>query len=707
MPISQSSLKVILCLLAVIADAVEQEQPSNLSEVTVDLQNPRYSNGVLFTSDGGVIRGDNLRIQAQSIQYINRMENGKPVHRIEAEGDLMMQYHGKVFVGSELDYDFIRKTGVVYDAKTSASLWYVGGDRIYLNADGSYKTENAFFTTCENADSFWDIHVGRLDVLKNGLLKANKIRFRLFRIPIFWLPSFKINLKKFREPIFRYSVNMDKGGPRVSARYQLYSWRDFAFYGRLDYRFSTGFGGAFETEFAPQDRNLHFDTRSYIGTDKLENALDKEFRYRLQGAWRSESASGKTHTTLTWDKYSDVRMPNDFKSEDFEVNTAKNTLFSIHHQEAGAITSLKVRPRVNPFESIQQDLPSLYCCIKPGTIGKSGVMYDMWAKASYLDFVYSDQLMKTNTPLLSQCSSRLEAHPLLYRPFQAGIFHLTPHIGLDAIFYGSSRSGQPKNLVFLIYGGTVQARGRKDFASIRHEIQPYVRYQGFSKPTSSVDAHYIFGIQDGCYQINKLQIGLRNIASPVGCAIPCCIADLYTNAFFAENKFPQPIPKLYLLLNWNFPSLDLSIHNAWNFRHQTLDFFNTRLQLTVNENVAFAFDLRYRSQYDWRKTDHENFLLDVARWERELLESPLSDRRMSIITHAFFRLTPFWELQIESHHGFLREKQKNNPPRKHPYNECKVDLFTWLSANCKLRLTYSHTINDDRVSAGISLVKNR
>ena len=38
-------------------------------------------------------------------------------------------------------------------------------------------------------------------------------------------------------------------------------------------------------------------------------------------------------------------------------------------------------------------------------------------------------------------------------------------------------------------------------------------------------------------------------------------------------------------------------------------------------------------------------------------------------------------------------------------NEFKIDLFTWLSMNWKLRLSYSHTIKDDRVTAGISLVK--
>ena len=688
-----------------ILPAPTQEKPDlTESDVTLDLRNPQYQNGILFTDQGGVIRSKNLRIQAQSIQYTRRLEEGKPVHRIEAEGKLMVQYHGRVFVGNELEYDFLSNSGSIFEAKTNSSLWYVGGDKIHLNSDGSYKTQNAFFTTCENADSSWDIHAGRLNVKKDDLLEAKKVRFRLFKIPMFWLPSFKINLKKFKEPIFRHTVNLGKGGPQASIRYQFYSWRDWALYGRLDYRMSTGFGGAFETEYYPSDKLVTFITRSYLGTDKLENALDKQRRYRLEGALKAASKSNKTHTTLTWDKYSDVRMPQDFKSDDFEVNTANRTLLYIHHQEIGAITALKVRPRVNSFESIKQDLPTLFFSAHPNTLGKSGVIYNLWTKASYLDFIYSDQLVHS---LPSICSSRIEMRPLFYRPFHFGPLNVTPHIGAVGIFYGSSQSDQSKGLATLVYGGSVNLKAKRNFKSIQHEIQPYINYHGLSHPTVSPDAHYIFSIQDGYHEINKLQIGIRNSLFSKNRLTSDArfTADLYANAFFINKEFPQTIPKLYLFLGWVDPFIELSFHNAWNFWHQVLDFSNSRLRLTVNENVAFTLDLRYRSRYDWRKADHDNFILDISRPEAELLDSPLSDQRLTVLTHAFFRLTPFWECQLESHHGFLRETQDHNPPRKHLYNEFKIDLFTWISTNWKLRISYNHTILDDRVTAGISLIK--
>jgi hypothetical protein len=665
-----------------------------VEEMRVDLRNPTYKNGILYTNQGGVIQNSDIRIQARSIQYVRK----DGVHKIEAEGDLLIQYKGRVYVGSEIEYDFEKKSGVVHEGKTFSSIWYVGGDKIQLNPDGSYKVTNAFITTCENADSTWDLHASRVNVMKGDLVEAKKVRFRLFKIPAMWLPSFKVNLKKFKEPIFRYSVNWDKGqGPRAMIRYQFYSWKDFAMYGRVEYRWRTGWGGAFETEYFPTDYKTTFVTRSYLATDRLENAPDKMRRYRVQGAFNNESRSGKTNTVLSWDKYSDVRMPGDFKSEDFEINTAKKTLFYVRHEEKNLIASLKLRPRVNGFESIKQDLPSVYTSARPLEIGRTGIYSTNVLKASYMDFVYSDQLVKD---LSSYHSTRIEFREQLYRPIHFGAATLTPQAGLIGIFYGNSPSTNPKALGLFTYGARADVRAMKRYTRYKHHIEPYLEFTGLSAPTVQPDDHYIFTIQDGYHQINQLQGGIRNLlfSQKRKGKGPSFTADLFANAFFAEFQIPQVIPRLYLDLLWDIASLNFSVRSCWNYRNHTLDFTNARLKWTMSENAAFSLEGRYRSKFDWRKADHENFILDVTRTQSELLLSPLSDRRITFLTHLFIRPTPFWECHIRSHHGFYRKGEE-------PYNEIKVDLYTWLSSVIKLRISYAHVDKDDRVTAGISLVR--
>lgn len=663
-------------------------------EVTVNLSNPTYKNGILYTNQGGVIQGTDLRIQAKSIQYTK--QDG--THRVEAEGDLLIQYKGRVYVGSELEYDLDTQSGVLYDGKTFSSIWYVGGDKIFLHADGSYKVVNAFITTCENIDSSWDFHAGRVEGWKSNLIEAKKVRFRLFKIPAFWFPSFKVNLKKFKEPIFRYSINWDKGqGPRASIRYQLYSWQAFAMYGRVEYRWKTGWGGAFETEYFPSDHPTTFVTRSYLGTDRLETAPDKMRRYRLQGSLHSKSRSGKTVTRLSWDKYSDVRMPSDFKSDDFEVDTAHQTIFKVWHKESGIVTAAKFRPRVNTFETLQQDLPTFFAAIRPIELGQTGILATNYLKASYLDFTYSNHLTEH---LSSFHSTRVEMRERLQRPFQIGALTLCPEAGVIGIFYGNSPSAQSKAVGVFSYGIKGEARAWRHFNHYRHQIEPYASLYGLSTPTTGPDGHYIFSIQDGYDRIQQLQLGIRNLlfSKRRPGAEPSFTTDLFANAFTADATIPQWIPRLYLHMGWRLPSLHFTWKNCWNFRNHTVDYSNARFQWTLSENSAFSLEARYRSPYDWRKSDHENFILDVTRSESELLLSPLSDRRITLLTSFFFRLNPFWECQIQSHHGFYRTTED-------PYNEVKVDLFTWLSSALKLRLSYSHTDKDDRVTAGVSLVR--
>src|ERR1700722_1438470 len=88
--------------------------PLPLQEFEVNLKNPVFSHGVISTDEGGIVTAPGMRIQARKISYTNRIENGVAVQRIEAEGDLMMEYGEHAFVGSKLEYNFATKTGTLW-----------------------------------------------------------------------------------------------------------------------------------------------------------------------------------------------------------------------------------------------------------------------------------------------------------------------------------------------------------------------------------------------------------------------------------------------------------------------------------------------------------------------------------------------------------------------------------------------------------------
>ncbi|HSX37465.1 MAG TPA: hypothetical protein VLE95_01385, partial [Chlamydiales bacterium] len=574
-------------------------------EIIVDLRNPTYQNGILFTDEGGVVKSKELRIQAQIIEYTHTKTNGKEIQQITAQGDLLIQYKGLVFVGEKLEYDFAANTGTLFHGKTLSSLWFISGEKIALHSDGSYVVENASITTSENKDSDWDVYAKSVIALKPDLFIAKNIAFRLFKIPTFWLPSLKLNLKKTnQDPVLRYFLDWDRGqGARAGMRCQLYSWRDFSLFGRIEYRWSTGWGGAIESEYFPPHGQTTFITRSYVGTDRLETAPNKQFRFRLEGAHHWKSQNGRTNTTLSWDKYSDVRMPSDFKSEDFEIAPAKQTLFWAHHQSPFLIANFKARPKVNVFESIKQDLPTFYLHTLPVNLASSGIISSFFFKSSYVDFSYSDQLAKTPTltPPMDYRSGRFEAREKLHRPFFLGPLTVTPNFGATGILYTNSSSHDIQPLGFLNYGADVRARAARIFETHKHVLEPYAGFLSLTRPTIRPDDHYIFSIADGYNQINQIQGGIRSFlyhkdSSEKG---PWFTADLSANGFVAAPAIHQWIPYLYFWLEWRLPSIYLSLQNVWNFRNSVWDRSNAICKWTINENIALSLEARYRSEFDW------------------------------------------------------------------------------------------------------------
>ena len=661
----------------------------------VNLKDPTFTDGVLTTDKGGVVTAEGLRIQAQKIIFINRIENGLPVKKIVAENNLLLEFSSKAFVGDRLEFDFLTSTGTLWNGKTYFDVWFIGGEKIELRADGSYHIGSAFITTSANNEALWDIRAGNVCVTQKDLLTASNIRFNVTNIPVMWLPSFKANLRLFKDPPVRYKIIWDKGlGPRATMRYRIYSWHDFNLYFRLDYRLKRGFGGAIETDYRTPDLRTVFVTKSYAAHDKSVPDETGQKRYRFQGLWDTSSLNGKTKVHMSYDKLHDDKMPGDFKSEEFEINTQKQTIFWLHHQEKHAFATLRFQPRINNFQSLNQELPTLLLGIKPFSIGNTGIISQNIAKAAFLDYVFADNL----SPLLpSRHAGRIETKNQLYRPIPLGPITITPNAGIVAIFYNNNPNNRSVGQGAFTYGGNINTNLYKRYGSVMHQVTPYLRYEGISKPLANSDNVIIFDIDDGYHKLNLLRFGLRNSFYTVDFE-PALTLDLFAYTFFDGKSIHERIPKGYAALSWKKPTYAIYSETAWNFQENLLDYFNIRTLWTLSEDFALGLEFRHRSKYDWRKSNHQNFIVDATRSLSALLDSPLSDGRNTFLTHFYANLSPRWACHFQSHHGWGRKKTQS-------YNAAKIELFTLLTTSWQLKVSFEHTPNNNRFGAGISLVK--
>lgn len=703
----KTALIFFLCVLCVLCgefffiNAAEDENTvkATFAEgVSIYLCEPTFSNGVFTTEKGGVINAPNLRIQARHLQYIRKLKEEEPQFTLMAEGDLMIVFNGYFFVGERLEYDFQGKSGYIINGRTGTEPWYVGGKTIRLFPDGSYIIDDAFITTDDNICPDWKIAANRTKLCEQRYVEAKDVRFRFFNTTLFWLPTFSLDLDTIFDNPISYSLRWGgREGPRVGMTYEVFSWEHFKTWLKLDYRLNRGPGGGIETRYRSEDRRVFFQTINYIARDNSIFLPSERLRYRFEGAFSGLFLDDTVSVDFTYDKLSDKYMATDYDDKGIELETAGRTQLDITRQHKDWIANLYSRVRINSFETVKQELPTLMNSWRPLVLGKTGIISDNRLKLSYMDFDYAHHLPDVH----DFSAGRFAFSHLLYRPIVTKAVTVTPEAGLEAICYTNGPHGEDGHWLALgVFGCEINTPMYRFYNAQKHVFEPYASYHYYTSPTISPHKHYIFDIEDGWVRLNMVRFGARNSLYKRGCdgyISRYLWVDLYANAFIDIHTIPQTIQKVYADTVWR-PNdfLKFTLCSAWNFQENQLDHANLRAQWTVNADFALAAEYRHRDAFDWRKADHTNFMLDAFHTVEELRDSPVSDRRDTFLVHLFYRFLPNWALEFESRHGWNRRHENN-------YTEFEVDLLTTIYSAGQMKLSYQHIEGDDRVAIYFSI----
>lgn len=669
--------------------------------IVVDLREPEYSEGILKTEKGGVIQAPDMRIQACHLIYTRQIVEGKPVLKVEAEGDLMVEFGEYLFVGSRLEYDFQEKRGIIYDARTGIEPWYFGGKAIHLCPDGEYFIEEGYATTSENVKKDWLIEIESALIQQDYLLRARNVRFKVFDRTLFWLPCFKTNLNSIFDSPIRYSLKWGgRLGTRLGMTYEIFSWQRVKTFMRLDYRIKRGFGLGFETYYRSEDRKESLEMVNYLAQDSSIVHPHENIRYRFQGLYNNLLLDDKLDINMSWDKLSDKDMPTDYNDRGLELDTAGLTQLQLRYQEPFFISNFFTTVRVNQFQTLKQELPTFEIKWLPMTIGATGIVSDTFTSAAFLDYKYSNGLEHVH----DYRSSRFELNQNLYRSFSWGPLNFTPRGGVRAIIYGNTPSNDSTWVSLGQFGFEANSRLHRYYGmNKKHVVLPYLNYTYLTYPTKSPRQHYIFDIEDGWYRLNMCRFGVQQsfYAKKNGLVDRTLYTDFYAYSFFHTKTIHAVVPKVYGLFVFNtYPTLRHIVDTAWDIQRNKLDHLNIRTEWTLSRNMAVAAEYRHRDQFDWRKVDHDNFILDSFRPVHQLLHSTLSDRRDTLLLHFFYRINPNWAIEFESRQGWNRRFEPG-------YTEFEIDLLATLRSAWNLKLYYRHREEDDRMAINLSVGLSR
>jgi len=673
-------------------------QKEGQEEITVDLREPVYRDGVLSTDQGGVISAPQIRIQARQLRYTRKGSGLDFIWTIEGEGDLMVEFGEYLFVGEKLCYDFQAREGVISHGKTAVPPWFFGGETLELRKDGSYLIYNGYVTTSEKDQPDWGIYSNLVEVDKEHRLKARQVYFKAFRYTVLWIPALRIDLDSILDHPIRYRFRWGgRQGPRFGLTYEVFSSEQWKTFLRFDYRLTRGPGGGIETHYHSLDGKTEFQSINYLAKDSSILHRSEKGRYRFQGKFKKGMDQDKTHLLLTYEKISDKDLPSNYRDRDFDFNPSERTQFLLKREEKEWIGSLYARVRINNFQTIKQELPTLEVNFKPFVLGKTGMIVENRANASYLNKEYSKNLLHVR----NYSSSRFEYFPTFYRPIAMGRFcTLTPNIGIVSILYGDSPKKEAQWLLLGRGGIDIRTPLYAYYGSFKHVMEPYIRYRYCSSPTSSPHQHDIFDISDGWTGINALSFGIPHALyakQEDGCSECLLSADVYSNVFFDTDKIPRAVPRLYGKLSFfSLPTLKQSLAMGWNLEHNQVDLFNWRTEWTLNADFAIAAEYRHRGPYWWRKVDHDNFFVDMFHDERRLRHSSLSDQRETLLLHFFYRFHPNWSCELVSRQGWNRRREPS-------YLEFEFEVLTTIQTAWHVRFSYQHQENEDRVAVFLNV----
>jgi hypothetical protein len=670
-------------------------------ELVVDLKNPKFNDGELYTDEGGVVSGNNLRIQAKNISYHTTIKDGVPQRLVKASGDLFVVFKDKPFVAESIEYDFATGKGIMHDGRTYVDLWYLGGKELVLNPDGSFEARNAFITTSANKNASWEFHSSSMKVNKRRSLSVKNLSIRLFKIPVFWMPTFKASMRFFKDPLIKYKVTWDKNiGPRFTARYQFLGTERFDLFLRSDTRVTAGkdheikaaFGGAIESIYKDPSNKTQFLTRNYYANDKIVPEEKGPHRYRFQGLFKHVDEDERSIVYLSYDKLSDQSMISDFKSDDFVVNTEKRSYFYVGSQEEDVLFRLSVQPRLNRFQSITEEYPKVLFNIRSQDLGSSGIIANSDSSVAYLNYKYAIGLYPYFRPYHS---FRMQTVNELYRPIHLGGLNLNPKAGAIAIYYSNTPEKITLGQLAYHYGLDSNVRFVSSNSSFSHVVEPYINYSGYSKPWISPDAHYYFYLDDGLSKLNTVQGGVRQSLN-FNKNIKQINVDLFALSFCQGFNYPQIVGRYGANLELYFSRFFIKSYFLYNVGASHLDYINAQGSYTFSKDFALFLEYRNRGPYAWRKSDYENYFLDVARPNSELVTTPISDKRQTILGKIMLRLSPRVTTQLAGHYGFGRKTEPS-------YKSTKVDFNFSIGGSWNLKIGYQHSPDNDRFTTNFYL----
>src|SRR5260370_21298117 len=188
----------ILVLLAAASEAQQVRLPSGKGQYAeLSSDGPQTHKGDVFIADKNVdLLYAGMRLRADHVEY------NDTTHDSLARGHVQFDFENEHLEADEARYNFTTGAGTFINVRgnirilrrpnpmvlVSANPLYFEARRVERYGDNMFVVHQAWITVCDQQRPTWQMYAPRAKIHLNKTVALVSANFRLFRVPLIWLP---------------------------------------------------------------------------------------------------------------------------------------------------------------------------------------------------------------------------------------------------------------------------------------------------------------------------------------------------------------------------------------------------------------------------------------------------------------------------------------------------------------------------------------
>jgi len=283
---------VASCALPKIARITQVNESTQAGDITIVAKKTEVKKDQLAHFSGDVtLVSDHQKISAERIEF-NRDNT-----EIKAQGHIHFQDNSIDVFASELSAGGTQTTTQMQQAayQLASSNAHGSAQLLAVQKDGTLTLADSTFTTCPNKVPDWQLKASKITIsAKNNFGSAHNVQFRLFDVPVFYLPYFTFPVTNQRKSGFLYPEISSSNNRGLEIKTPFY-WNiannvDATITPRYmskrglqlitQFRYLTGLQtGTVDVEYLPHDNQLISNNRSrYLARIQHTGTFSDHFR---------------------------------------------------------------------------------------------------------------------------------------------------------------------------------------------------------------------------------------------------------------------------------------------------------------------------------------------------------------------------------------------------------------------------------------------